>query len=65
MRKADNLPPSRAVVTKSGKRNFLEPSGTVQAVMGLLYINFYRRSKTGVILKKKRHSSSISTAVLY
>ena len=31
MRKADNLPPSCAVVTKSGSLYFLEPSGPVQA----------------------------------
>ena len=31
MRKADNLPKSCAVVTKSGNLNFLEPSGPVQA----------------------------------
>ena len=30
MRKADNLPPSCAVVTKSGSLNLLEPSGPVQ-----------------------------------
>ena len=34
MRKADNLPPSCAVVTKSGDLNFLEPSGPVQAGNG-------------------------------
>ena len=34
MRKADNLPPSCAVVTKSGSLNFLEPSGPVQACNG-------------------------------
>ena len=34
MRKADNLPPSCAVVTKSGTLNFLEPSGPVQACNG-------------------------------
>jgi len=34
VRKADNLPPSCAVVTKSGNVNFLEPSGPVQAVNG-------------------------------
>jgi hypothetical protein len=34
VRKADNLPPSCAVVTKSGNLNFLEPSGTVQACNG-------------------------------
>jgi hypothetical protein len=30
VRKADNLLPSCAVVTKSGNLNFLEPSGPVQ-----------------------------------
>ena len=34
MRKADNLPLSRAFVTKSGSLNFLEPSGPVQACNG-------------------------------
>ena len=34
MRNADNLPPSGAVVTKSGILNFLELSGTVQACNG-------------------------------
>ena len=34
MRKADNLPPSCAVVTKSGKLNFLEPFGPVQVRNG-------------------------------
>ena len=34
VRKADNLPPPCAVVTKSGNLNFLEPSGLVQACNG-------------------------------
>ena len=34
MRNADNLPPSCAVVNKSGHLNFLEPSGPVQACNG-------------------------------
>jgi len=34
VRKADNLRPPCAVVTKSGKLNFLEPSGPVQACNG-------------------------------
>jgi len=34
VRKADNLPPSCAVVTKSGSFNFLEPSGPLQACNG-------------------------------
>jgi len=42
VRKADNLPPSCAVVTKSGNLNFLEPSGPVT---GLLYL--YQSSSFG------------------
>ena len=34
MHKADNLPPSCAVVTKSVNLNFLEPSGPAQACNG-------------------------------
>jgi len=34
VRKTDNLPPSCAVVTKCANRNFLEPSGPVQACNG-------------------------------
>ena len=34
MRKADNLPPYRAVFMKSGSLNFLEPSGPAQACDG-------------------------------
>jgi len=34
LRKADNLQPSCAVVTKSGSLNFPEPSGLVQACNG-------------------------------
>ena len=34
MLKADNLPPSCAVVMKSGNLNFLEPSGPFQACNG-------------------------------
>jgi hypothetical protein len=34
VRKADNLPPSCAVVTKSGNLNFLEPSWPIQACNG-------------------------------
>ena len=37
MRKADNLPPSCAMVTKSGNLNFLEPSGPVQACSGTAF----------------------------
>jgi len=34
VRMADNLPPSCAVVMKSGNLNFLEPSGPLQACNG-------------------------------
>ena len=41
MRKADNLPPSCDVVTKSGNLNFLEPSGPLQACNGTALAFFY------------------------
>ena len=37
MRKADNLPPSCAVVTKSGNLNFLKPSGPFWACNGTAF----------------------------
>jgi len=37
VRKADNLPPSCAVVTKSGNLNFLEPSGPLRACNGTCF----------------------------
>ena len=47
MRKADNLPPSCAVVTKSGNLNFLEPFGPVQACNGTaLLFTVYREYTT-------------------
>ena len=44
MHKADNLPPSCAIVTKSGKLNFLEPSGPLRTCNGTalhLYMYIY------------------------
>ena len=41
MHKADNLPSSCAVVTKSGNLNFLEASGPVQACNGTALLYFY------------------------
>jgi len=38
VRKADTLPPSCAVVTKSRKLNFVEPSGPVNGTAFALYI---------------------------
>jgi hypothetical protein len=37
VRKADNLPPSWATVTKSGNLNFLEPSGPLRACNGTAF----------------------------
>jgi len=42
VRTSDNLPPSCAVVTKSGNRNFLEPSGSVQACSGTALPSYFR-----------------------
>jgi len=51
VRKADNLPPSCAVVKKSGRLNFLEPSGPVLACNGTAYfftvINTFVRNVKG------------------
>ena len=41
MLKVDNLPPSCAFVMKSGNLNFLEPSGHLGPVMGLIYLFFF------------------------
>jgi len=45
VRKADNLPPSCSIVIKSGKLNFLELSGSVQACNGtdlpFTFLNIY------------------------
>ena len=46
MRKADNLPPSCAVVTKSGGLNFLEPSGPVQACNGTAVPFYIKEDET-------------------
>ena len=49
MRKADNLPPYRAVVMKSGSLNFLEPSGPPQAYYGRTLLYFYSASSSGCV----------------
>ena len=51
MRKADNLPPSCAVVTKYGSLNFLEPSGHPRACNGTdlpLYVSVLPEDGTDV-----------------
>jgi len=50
VRKADNLPPSCAVVMKSGNLNFLEPSRPVQACNGTA-LHFTLRGRAGTMVK--------------
>jgi len=52
VRKADNLPPSCAVVMKSGNLNFLETSGPVQAYNGTdLRLHFTVHTKLKILDK--------------
>ena len=52
VRKADNLPPSCAVVMKSGSLNFLESSGPVEACNGTA-LPFYTLLYIYPFLKRK------------
>ena len=52
MRKADNLPPYRAVVMKSGSLNFLESSGPAQACYGRT-LPFLQIMKTNTIISNE------------
>jgi len=57
VRKADNIPPSCAVVMKSGNRNFLEPCGLLRACNGkhkLYTIYIYIYIYTGISGRYKR-----------
>ena len=56
MRKADNLPPSCAVVIESGNINILKPSGPLEPVMGLFYILYQRSSRIVVHNSDKRNN---------
>ena len=49
MRRADNLPPSCAVVMKSGNLNLLEPSGPLQACNGTAFTFFIQFNLFGCI----------------
>ena len=55
VRKADNLPPSCAIVMKSGNLNFLEPSGPVT---GLLYLYIYMNGE-GILRNSITNNSHI------
>jgi len=55
VRKADNLPPSCAIVTKSGSLNFLEHSGPLQAC-NWTALTFYLLS-WGTAVKVLRYKS--------
>jgi hypothetical protein len=61
-----SLPLSRAVATKSGKLNFLEPSGSLQACNGTAFTHFCQRlsqtrghSAAGRIMSMKNYSDTI------
>jgi len=56
--KADNLPPSCAVVTKSGNLNFLESSGPVQACNGTDLPFIYRMDR--LITETQRETEKLS-----
>jgi hypothetical protein len=58
VRKADNLPPSCAVVTKSGSLNFLEFPGPLQACVGTA-LPF-----TGYRILKLRHVAMFAGLIL-
>ena len=68
MRKADNLPPYCAVVTKSGNLNFLEPSGPVQACNGtdltLPVANCHSVEICRIQITNRGHKSEILRVVL-
>ena len=67
MRKADNLPPSCAVDTKSGNLNFLEPSGPFQACKGTA-LPFYpqcNNSGTHLFSSVSLSNDSLTTGILF
>jgi len=68
--KADNLPPSCAIVKKSGNLNFLEPSGPVQVCNGTalplpwnnhLDLSMKKLSKTCHIIRNAKTCMSVSS----
>jgi len=65
VRKADNLPPSCAVVTKSGNLNFLEPFGPVQVRSGTALPTFIRFVIPVVFIIKLDWSVCICLTKLY
>ena len=65
MRKADNLPLSCAVVTKSGNLNFLEPSAPLQACNGTALPLLLFRSKYNKYIRRFGPGSSIGIATDY
>ena len=60
MRKADNLPPSCAVVKKSGSLNFLETSGPLQACNGTDLPFAYGRDSVFIRTAEVKNSWSFS-----
>ena len=65
MLKADNLPPSCAVVTKSGKVNFLEPSGPLRACnVTALPLPFITYSERVSVVLVSQHAKRMRRIIL-
>jgi len=64
VRKADNLPPSCAIVTKSGKLNFLEPFGPVQAYNGTALPLVEKVFKSERLIKKSLHANKLGNLII-
>ena len=52
------LPQSLAIATSSGNLNFLEPSGHLGPVMGLIYIFFYQKKRKDLAKNKHRYQDT-------
>jgi len=71
VRNADNLPRSRAVVTKSGNLNFVEPSGHLRACNGTAFnelhirCNYLQGSSLQCQADQSRTELYVSVVVLY
>ena len=59
MRKADNLPPYRAVVMKSVSLNILEPSGPAQACYGRTLLLLFMDLKSKIVTKQYGRQNEI------
>jgi len=62
--KADKLPPSCAVVKKSGNLNFLEPSGSVEACNGT-DLPLHETEVVVTVLSPLRYSRMVSFSFIF